>query len=146
MPTISSSAGNGRASAGCAPATKNAAAARGAVLQRLGVCGGSIRGRCPCRDLSIAQQQAVEIAKALATDARILVMDEPSATLTPPEIDKLFAIIRDLKSHGIGIIYISHRLDEIEAIADRVMVLRDGQLVGTKPGPREARCTCRDEC
>ena len=60
-------------------------------------------------------------------------MDEPSATLTPQEVERLFAIIRDLKRHGIGIIYISHRLDEIFAIADRVMVLRDGQHVGTRP-------------
>jgi ABC-type sugar transport system ATPase subunit len=85
----------------------------------------------PCRDLSIAQQQTVEIARALATEARILIMDEPSATLTPAEVDRLFAVIRDLKSHGLGIIYISHRLDEIDAIADRVLVLRDGQHVGT---------------
>ena len=73
-----------------------------------------------CRDLSIAQQQTVEIAKALSHDARILVMDEPTATLTPQEVAKLFAIIRELKTQGIGIIYISHRLDEIDAIADRV--------------------------
>jgi ABC-type sugar transport system ATPase subunit len=86
-----------------------------------------------CRDLSIAQQQAVEIARALATDARILVMDEPSATLTPQEVERLFTVVRDLKAHGIGIIYISHRLDEIFAIADRVMVLRDGQHVATRP-------------
>ena len=85
-----------------------------------------------CRDLSVAQQQVVEIAKALSLNARILVMDEPSATLTPQEVDRLFAVIRDLKSRGIGVIYISHRLDEIFRIADRVMVLRDGALVGTK--------------
>lgn len=84
-----------------------------------------------CRDLSIAQQQVVEIAKALATDSRILIMDEPSATLTPQEVDRLFAIIRDLKKHGLGIIYISHRLNEIYGIADRVMVMRDGAQVGT---------------
>ena len=84
-----------------------------------------------CHTLSIAERQAVEIAKALATDARILVMDEPTASLTPREVEKLFAIIRDLKGQGIGIIYISHRLDEVRAIADRVMVLRDGGHVGT---------------
>jgi ribose transport system ATP-binding protein len=86
-----------------------------------------------CRDLSIAQRQIVEIAKALALESRILVMDEPSATLTPQEVDRLFAVIRDLKRHGLGIIYISHRLDEIFAIADRVMVMRDGAHVGTWP-------------
>jgi ABC-type sugar transport system ATPase subunit len=100
------------------------------LFERLGVM---VDPGMPCRHLSVAQQQAVEIAKALSLDARILVMDEPSATLTPPEVDRLFAIIRDLKSHGWGIIYVSHRLEEIFTIADRVMVLRDGQCVGTRP-------------
>ena len=86
-----------------------------------------------CRYLSVAQQQLVEIAKALLLDARILIMDEPSATLTPPEVERLFAIIRDLRARSLGLIYISHRLDEIFSIADRVMVLRDGQFVGAKP-------------
>jgi ribose transport system ATP-binding protein len=83
-------------------------------------------------NLSIAEQQVVEIAKALATDVKILVMDEPSATLTPQEVEKLFAIIRELQAQGIGIIYISHRLDEILEIADHVMVLRDGEHVDTR--------------
>ena len=83
------------------------------------------------RDLSVAQQQTVEIARALASDARIVVMDEPSAALTPQEVDRLFAIIRDLKTRGIGIIYVSHRLDEVFTIADRVTVLRDGKHVAT---------------
>ncbi len=87
----------------------------------------------PCRDLTVAQQQVVEIAKALSLDARILVMDEPSATLTPQEVARLFAVIRDLKSQGIGVVYISHRLDEVFAIADRVLVLRDGRCVGSCP-------------
>ena len=81
----------------------------------------------------------MEIAKALSHEARILVMDEPTATLTPQEVEKLFALIRDLKSQGLGIIYISHRLDEIDALADRVMVLRDGELVGVKPRNELAR-------
>src|SRR5207244_3739598 len=102
--------------------------ARG-LFARLGV---TIDPWTLCRDLSIAQQQIVEIAKALSHEARILVMDEPTATLTPPEVEKLFNMIRELKAHGIGIVYISHRLDEIDAIADRIMVLRDGQLVGVK--------------
>ncbi len=84
-----------------------------------------------CRDLSVAQQQTVEIAKALSVSARIIVMDEPTASLTSQEVEHLFAIIRDLKAHGIGVIYISHRLDEIFEVADRVMVLRDGAHVGT---------------
>ena len=100
------------------------------LFTRLGV---DIDPDVPCRELSVAQQQLVEIAKALSLDARILVMDEPSATLTPPEVERLFAIIRDLQAQGLGLIYISHRLEEVFAIADRVLVLRDGQLVGTKP-------------
>ncbi|MCH5375714.1 MAG: sugar ABC transporter ATP-binding protein, partial [Planctomycetes bacterium] len=86
-----------------------------------------------CRELTVAQQQFVEIAKALALQARILVMDEPTAALSPKEVDGLFAIIRELKSQGLGVIYISHRLSEIFEVADRVMVLRDGQRVATQP-------------
>lgn len=86
-----------------------------------------------CGSLTVAQQQIVEIAKALSQDARIIVMDEPSAALTLKEVDSLFAIIRELKVQGIGIIYISHRLDEIFHVADRVMVMRDGEHVGTEP-------------
>ena len=85
-----------------------------------------------CGRLTVAQQQTVEIAKALSVNAAIIVMDEPSAALTQQEVEHLFEIIRDLKSHGIGIIYISHRLEEVFAVADRVMVLRDGELVGTQ--------------
>ena len=83
--------------------------------------------------LSVAQQQLVEIAKALSQDARILVLDEPSATLTERELDRLFGLIRDLRDHGVGMIYISHRLEEIFEIADTVTVLRDGAHVITAP-------------
>ncbi|MEY4565147.1 MAG: Ribose import ATP-binding protein RbsA [Planctomycetota bacterium] len=84
----------------------------------------------PCGELSIAQQQIVEIAKALAQDAQLIVMDEPSAAITPQEVRRLFKIIEDLRRRDIGVIYISHRLDEIFEIADRVIVLRDGELAG----------------
>ena len=84
-------------------------------------------------NMRTAEQQIVEIAKALSTDVKILVMDEPSASLTPQEVKGLFKIIRELKSQGIGMIYVSHRLDEIFEIADRVMVMRDGEYIGTKP-------------
>lgn len=94
--------------------------------------GASIHPSTLCRRLTVAQQQIVEIAKALVVDARIVVMDEPSAALTAHEIDRLFDIIGDLKSQGIGIIYVSHRLEEIFALADRVMVLRDGEVVGER--------------
>ncbi|MDA1277383.1 MAG: sugar ABC transporter ATP-binding protein [Verrucomicrobia bacterium] len=100
-----------------------------ALFKRLGA---EIDLAAPCRRLTTAQQQLVEIAKALAFDARILVMDEPSAALTSHEVERLFEIIRDLKRQGIGIIYVSHRLGEIFAIADRVMVLRDGKHVGER--------------
>ena len=86
-----------------------------------------------CKELSTAEQQIVEIVKALSSDVRVLVMDEPSASLTPQEVEGLFKIIRDLQKQGIGIIYISHRLDEIFDIADRVMVMRDGEYIGSKP-------------
>ncbi len=101
-----------------------------ALFKRLGV---EIDLDVPCRRLTTAQQQLVEIAKALAFDARIIVMDEPSAALTSHEVERLFEIIRELKRHGIGIIYISHRLDEVFTVADRVTVLRDGRNVGERP-------------
>ena len=85
-----------------------------------------------CHSLSVAERQLVEIAKALVTDVKILVMDEPTATLTTREVESLFAIIRDLKTRGIGIIYVSHRLGEIVEISDRVMVMRDGEQVVTR--------------
>ena len=81
------------------------------------------------KDLSVAYMQLVEIAKALSRDAKILVMDEPTAPLTDAEVEILFTIIRKLKARGISIIYISHRLNEIFQIADRVTVLRDGERV-----------------
>jgi ABC-type sugar transport system ATPase subunit len=99
------------------------------LFQRLGV---AVDPDTPCARLGTAQQQLVEIAKALAFEARIIVMDEPSAALTSHEVERLFEIIRDLRRHGIGIIYISHRLEEIFRIADRVTVLRDGANVGAR--------------
>jgi len=101
-----------------------------ALFRRLGVL---VDPETLCRDLTVAQQQIVEIAKALWLDARIVVMDEPSATLTPKEIDRLVDVIRELQASGIGVIYISHRLDEIFNIADRVTILRDGGHVMTSP-------------
>jgi ABC-type sugar transport system ATPase subunit len=83
--------------------------------------------------LSIAEQQLVEIGAALVSNARIVFMDEPTASLTPNEVDNLLAMIAKLKSEGRSIVYISHRLGEIKSIADRITVLRDGNLVGTYP-------------
>jgi ribose transport system ATP-binding protein len=84
------------------------------------------------RDLTVVERQIVEIVKAVYADAKLLVMDEPTAALTPPEVEMLFGIVRRLREKGVGIIYISHRLDEIFQIAQRVTVLRDGKHVATK--------------
>ena len=82
--------------------------------------------------LGVAQQQMVEVAKTLSVDSKILIMDEPTASLTDREIEQLFAAIHRLKQQGIGIIYISHRLQEVHQIGDRVTVLRDGKYIGTR--------------
>jgi D-xylose transport system ATP-binding protein len=85
----------------------------------------------PIRTLGIGQQQLVEIAKALSHDARILVLDEPTAALTDGEAETLFAILNKLRQRGVGMIYISHKLNEVFRISDRITVLRDGRTVGT---------------
>lgn len=82
-------------------------------------------------NLGIGQQQLVEIAKALSQKAKILVLDEPTAALTESEVETLFEILRDLKARGVGMIYISHKLDEVFAMSDRITVIRDGKTVGT---------------
>ena len=87
--------------------------------------------RTPIGNLGIGQQQLVEIAKALSHKARILVLDEPTAALTDHEVETLFGILDDLRESGVGMIYISHKLDEVFRIADRITVLRDGRTVGT---------------
>ncbi|MDP2678039.1 MAG: sugar ABC transporter ATP-binding protein [Rhodoferax sp.] len=84
-------------------------------------------------ELTVARQQMVEIAKALSFKSRVLIMDEPTAALNNAEIDELFRIIRQLKSEGVGIVYISHKMDEIQRIADRITVMRDGCTIGTMP-------------
>ena len=106
---------------------RRACAAR--LLQRLGA---SIPVEAEVQTLSMPEQQLVEIACALATQARVVIMDEPTASLTRTEQERLFAVIRDLRAAGCGIVYISHRLEEIFALADRVTVLRDGENVGTR--------------
>ena len=83
--------------------------------------------------LTVAKQQMVEIAKALSFHSRVLIMDEPTAALNNAEIAELFKMIRDLKNRGVGIVYISHKMDELKQISDRVTVLRDGEYVGTVP-------------
>ncbi len=84
-------------------------------------------------ELSVVEQQVVEIVKALSFTASVLIMDEPSAALTDKELTRLFEIIRTLKARGVTVIYISHMLEEIFQIADRVTVLKDGKVMGTRP-------------
>lgn len=101
------------------------------VLPRVGL--GEIDPMTPVHNLGVGQQQLVEIAAALTQKSRILILDEPTAALTDPQIELLFENIRSLRSHGVGVLYISHRMDEIRRIADRVTVMRDGRLVRTHP-------------
>lgn len=100
------------------------------LLERVGL---RIRPQTLVRELSVAQKQMVEIARALARNVRVLILDEPTSSLTERETERLFAIIAVLKEQGVGIAYISHRLGEVFRIAQRVTVLRDGKLVGTVP-------------
>ncbi|WP_207460029.1 sugar ABC transporter ATP-binding protein [Azospirillum sp. SYSU D00513] len=100
-----------------------------ALLKRLAV---DIAPGCLVKSLPVARQQMVEIAKALSLNAEVLIMDEPTSSLTESETDQLFQIIRELKRDGVGIVYVSHRLDELKHIVDRVTVLRDGAHVWTK--------------
>jgi rhamnose transport system ATP-binding protein len=99
-----------------------------ALLQRAGA---SIDPDRVVGDLTMPEQQLVEIARALGASARILIMDEPTASLSQREVERLFQVIRDLRGQGVGIVYISHRLDELSQVADRVTVLRDGRAVQT---------------
>jgi ABC-type sugar transport system ATPase subunit len=103
------------------------------AVQAVGELGLQLPLGIPVAKLSVGQQQLVEIAKALARHARIIVMDEPTAALTDREIDRLFAIIARLKTAGAGIVFISHRMEELPRIADRVTVLRDGKAIETRP-------------
>jgi len=100
------------------------------LLDRLGV---RLDPNSIVRDLSVAEQQMVEIAKALSLQVRVIIMDEPTSALSETEVTHLLAIMRDLKRDGLGIIFISHRLEEVLSICDRITVLRDGRNVGTIP-------------
>ena len=99
------------------------------ILDRLGV---NISPTDRVKNLSVAEQQFVEIAKALSYGSDLIIMDEPSATLTPEELDKLFLLISNLKDEGVSIVYISHKIEEVMEIGDRVTVLRDGEKIGTE--------------
>jgi rhamnose transport system ATP-binding protein len=112
------------------------------LLQRIGA---DISPDAEIRSLSMPEQQLVEIACALGAGARIVIMDEPTASLTEKETQLLFTVVRDLRVSGVGVIYISHRLEEIFQLADRVTVLRDGESVGTRIVNSSNRCTVASE-
>jgi rhamnose transport system ATP-binding protein len=101
-----------------------------AIIARLGV---TLDPRRAASELTLAEQQTVEIARALSLDARVLIMDEPSASLSDHEVQRLFGIARALRDQGVAVLYISHRLEEIFALADTVTVLRDGRHISTRP-------------
>jgi rhamnose transport system ATP-binding protein len=101
-----------------------------ALFSRLGV---RIDPRRPARGLSIADQQIIEIAKAISLEARVLIMDEPTAALSGVEVDRLFAVARSLRDEGRALIFISHRFDEVFELCDTVTVMRDGDYIATKP-------------
>jgi rhamnose transport system ATP-binding protein len=100
-----------------------------ALFQRLGV---QLDPHHKARGISIADQQIVEIAKALSTDATVIVMDEPTAALSSREVERLFQVARNLRDQGMAVVFVSHRLDEVFALCDRMTVMRDGATVGTK--------------
>jgi ribose transport system ATP-binding protein len=104
------------------------------ALARVGL--GDLDPATPANRLGVGQQQLVEIAGALDKNCRLLILDEPTAALTDPEIDRLFANIRQLQQRGVGIIYVSHRMDEIRRISNRITVLRDGRRVSTHEAPQ----------
>src|ERR671921_545821 len=120
------------------PAAGNRAAAR--LLTRLGHP--EIRPTAEVGSLSAAQQQMVSIARALSQDARLIVMDEPSAVLDNEEVERLFGVIRDLTADDVAVVYISHRLEEIREVGDRITVLKDGRTVAT--GLPARRTTTRE--
>jgi rhamnose transport system ATP-binding protein len=105
----------------------------------LGELGADFGPDRPVRGLGVADRQLLEIAKALSSEARLVIMDEPTAALSPPEVDRLFAIVRSLRERGVAIVFISHRLEEVTAIADTVTVLRDGLHVTTRPAAELSR-------
>src|SRR5207244_11858768 len=109
---------------------KNMYAEAARLRNRLGL---PIDPRTKARELSVAQQQVVEIARALSVNAKVLIMDEPTSSLTLREVEELFTNVRRLRDAGTAVVFISHRLEELFALADRVPILRDGTYVGTCP-------------
>src|SRR5207302_11460666 len=115
------------------------------TAQLLAELGANVHPQDRIEGLSAAQKQLVEVCKALAFDASLLILDEPTTMLTRREIDRLFALMRSLKARGMALVYVSHKLAEVKAICDRVIVLKDGELVREAPiaeiePPEMARC------
>ncbi len=110
--------------------TKKMYAAARKILDRMGL---DFAATALIADLSIAQRQMVEIARAISFQSRIIILDEPTSTLSEPEADKLFTLMHSLREQGVTLIYISHRMEEIFSISDRVAVMRDGRLIGVQP-------------
>ena len=108
-------------------------AIRAAARERFEALGVEIDVDVPVKQLPTANQQLVAIARALAGDARVVIMDEPTSSLSGGEVERLFGVIRDLTGSGVGVVYISHRLEEVFEIADRITVMRDGHHVETRP-------------
>jgi ABC-type sugar transport system ATPase subunit len=106
-------------------------AMREAAQRVLDGLGARLEASAPVRAASVAQRQLVEIARALAGESKLLLLDEPTAALAPPEVERLFAALRRQRERGLGLVYVSHRLDEVFALADRVTVLRDGRRVAS---------------
>src|SRR5689334_20810913 len=100
-----------------------------ALLAELGV---ALDVRSPARGLTLAAQQSVEIAKAISLNVRVLIMDEPTASLSAHEVAQLFKLVRDLRSQGVAILFVSHRIEEVFEIADKVTVFRDGRRISTR--------------
>ena len=100
--------------------------------QQLAELGLHVRGAMLAEELSVGQQQIIEIAKALMTNASVIIMDEPTAALTDREIETLFTVINKLRKEGVSFVYISHRMEEIFSICDAITILRDGEYVGKR--------------
>lgn len=108
-----------------------------ALLERTGFTG--VDPRTPAKRLSVARQQMVEIAKAMASEPRILILDEPSAVLAGDDLEQLFRLIRSLRADGVLVLYVSHRLEEVMEIADRIVVIKDGLIAATSTPRRPTR-------
>jgi len=114
---------------------------RASAKEALGKIGAEIDPAAPIASLSVAEQRLVMIARSLSSYVRILILDEPSASLTEPEVERLLSVVRTLSDQGVAVIYVTHRLAEVFAISDRVVVMRDSRLVGTRPTAELDRST-----